>query len=209
MIYKNKQQLLEHYVKSTDVVLDVGFLGQGIPAGDPKWPHALLKARARDVYGIDLVIGDYAKDPHYREASAENFHFGVLFDVIFAGDLIEHLSNPGLFLQCCKKQLRPDGKLILTTPNAFNLFNIVEKLTKREPTVNPDHTAYFNSRTLSKLLEKNGMRISHAEYVYSLEYSHRESFKKKFLNAIYWLLSFDTDKFIETLVVVARVSDTI
>jgi 2-polyprenyl-3-methyl-5-hydroxy-6-metoxy-1,4-benzoquinol methylase len=204
MIYKNKKELLQRTVKAGDAVLDVGFWGQGIQEDNPKWPHAILKKISSDVYGIDLALPEkYKSDPHYREMSAEDFSFPDKFDVIFAGDLIEHLSNPGLFLLCCKRQLKPGGKLVLTTPSAFNLFNLAEKITKREPSVNPDHTVYFNSNTLEKLLQKNGMHATEVGSLYSLEYEHRESLKKRFLNAVYKLLSLGTDKFIETLVVIA------
>lgn len=205
MIYKNKTDLIAKTVRGSDVVLDVGFLGQGIREDDPHWPHAMLRKTAGKVYGVDLKLADaYKNNPYYQESSAENFAFPVTFNVIFAGDLIEHLSNPGLFLQCCKRHLKPDGKLILTTPNAFNLFNIAEKFTKREPTTNSDHTFYFNSKVLRTLLRKNGMDAAEVSFLYTLECPHRESFKKKALNALYWLLSTRTDKFVETLVVVAR-----
>lgn len=204
-IYRDKKELISALVTSKDVVLDVGFSGQGIQEGNDAWPHALLKKRAAEVYGVDLELPErYAHDEHYKAMSAENFSFPVQFDVIFAGDLIEHLSNPGLFLDACRKHLKEGGRLILTTPNAFNLFNIAEKFSKREPTVNADHTCYFNSKTLRKLLEKNGMEAAEVSFLYSLGYEYKESWKKKFLNILYRLASLFTDKFIETLVVVAR-----
>ncbi|MBI2030230.1 class I SAM-dependent methyltransferase [Candidatus Kaiserbacteria bacterium] len=190
------------------MVLDVGCFGQGIKKDDSNWPHAILKSRAKEVYGIDLELPDeYKNDSRYKVASAEDFSFPVRFDTIFAGDLIEHVSNPGLFLNCVRKHLQPNGILILTTPNTFNLFNMTEKLTKKEPTTNPDHTFYFNSKVLSKLLEKNGMMTKEVSFLYTLGYKHKESWKKKFLNKVYWLLSKFTDKFVETLVIVASAKD--
>jgi 2-polyprenyl-3-methyl-5-hydroxy-6-metoxy-1,4-benzoquinol methylase len=160
--------------------------------------------RTKDVYGVDLDVGSEFPADRYQKASAEDFHFDVQFDVIFAGDLIEHLSNPGLFLHCCRKALKPDGILILTTPNTFNLFNMAGKLTKHEPTTNSDHTFYFNSRVLKKLLEKNEFAVEEISYLYTLHVIYQESLKKKFLNVLYRLLSKMTDKYVETLVVVAR-----
>ncbi len=203
-MYRDKQELIEREIRNTDRVLDIGFLGQGIRKDNPKWPHALIRRRAQEVFGLDITLDDeFRADPHYIEGNAENFLLPVQVDVIFAGDLIEHLSNPGLFLDSCKRALLPCGRLIITTPNTFNLFNLAEKLTKREPTVNPDHTFYFNSKTLLKLLEKNGMRAETVDYLYTLGYGHAESWKKKALNMIYAVLSKFTTKFAETLVVVA------
>jgi len=194
-------------VGSNDVVLDIGFLGQGIRTGDANWPHALMLAQAKEVFGLDLEVDREAfpDTVHYQEASAEAFSFGdTRFDLIFASDLIEHLSNPGLFLDACRTHLKSGGSLILTTPNTFNLFNLTEKLSKDEPTVNADHTCYFNKKTLRVLLSKCGFDPIDTAYVYTLEYTHKESLKKKCLNVAYCLLSRFTSKYLETLVITAR-----
>lgn len=206
-IYGNKRELIADVVRATDTVLDIGFRGQGIQDGQAHWPHALLQATGANVYGVDLEI-DRATFPDtekYQEASAESFSFpATKFTIIFAGDLIEHLPNPGAFLQRCAEHLAENGVLILTTPNAFNLFNIAGKLTNDEPVVNKDHTCYFNHRTLGILLSKCGFSMERIGYVYSLEYEYRESLRKKFLNVVYWTLARFTPKFCETLVVFAR-----
>ncbi|MBP6868939.1 MAG: methyltransferase domain-containing protein [Candidatus Pacebacteria bacterium] len=209
-VYKNKQELIRSLIRNTDTVLDVGFLGQGIQADDVRWPHALLIKTAKDVYGVDLSVDRslFPSESHYQSISAENFSFpGVVFDVIFAGDLIEHLQNPGLFLEACRTHMNATSRLIITTPNCFNLFNITEKISKDEPTVNSDHTCYFNHKTLRTLLSKSNMDVNDIGYVYSLEYSHKESWKKRFLNLIYALVSSVTPKYLETLVIVASVKN--
>lgn len=206
-VFKNKKELIESGINSTDIVLDVGFWGQGVDIHNPFWAHSLLKNRAKDVYGPDLTFNDKDVAPasHYLHASAEDFNFSQKFDVIFAGDLIEHLSNPGLFLERAKLHLKPGGRLVMTTPNCFNLFHIAEKITKYEPTVNSDHTCYFNTKTLAQLLKKQSITEIKFAYVYSLNTGHKESFKKKFLNGIYWIMSLITTKYLETLVVIAEV----
>lgn len=205
-IYHNKAELIRSSVTAEDTVLDVGFLGQGIRLGEENWPHGLMQKQAKEVFGLDLEIdrSAFPDTTHYIEASAENFSFpGTRFDLVFAGDLIEHLPNPGLFLASVKEHLSANGRLILTTPNAFNLFNLTEKLSKDEPTVNADHTCYFNTKTLRVLLSKCGFDMQEVGYVYTLEYGHKESIKKKVLNVLYRVLSTFTPKFLETLVVVA------
>ncbi len=207
MVYRNKKELIENQIESSDVVLDVGFWGHGLNPDHENWVHNILLSRASEVWGIDL---DYdlsrlkQSAAFYKKSSAESFSIDTDFNVIFAGDLIEHLSNPGLFLGCAFRHLKTNGKLIITTPNAFNLFNIAEKMSKFEPTVNSDHTAYFNSKTLRRLLEKNNFVVKEISYIYTLELSHKESWKKKILNLIYYFLSLFTSKYIETLVVIAE-----
>ena len=205
---RNKVELVKTLIKDTDVVLDVGFWGQGKTFEDPTWPHKLIKDQTADVYGIDLVYDESvipaADRSKYKKAAAENFQFDQSFDVIFAGDLIEHVVNPGLFLDNAKKHLKPGGRLIMTTPNTFNLFVMAGKLSRPEPPINSDHTFYFNRRTIGTLLEKCGWQVERFGFMYTIDYTHKESVKKKVLNVLYWALSKLTNKFYETMVVVAK-----
>jgi len=205
-IYKNKKELISDLVGAKDVVLDVGFWGQGIGINDQNWVHNLLLNRAENVYGLDLDfdLERLVNKSNYQKASAENFDFETKFDIIFCGDVIEHLSNPGLFLESAGRNLKKSGRLIITTPNCFNLYNLAEKLSKDEPTVNKDHTCYFNRKTLEQLLKKNGWTAEKIAYLYSLEVDYKESLKKKFLNMLYYLLSKFTHKYATILVVVAK-----
>lgn len=205
----DKTDLIKTLIKPTDTVLDVGFWGQGITWEDPKWPHKLLRTQANEVWGIDIIYDESVVPSEaryrYRRAPAEDFSVDMKFDVIFAGDLIEHLTNPGLFLDNVKSHLKSDGRLILTTPNAFSFYVMAGKLTREEPPINPDHTFYFNRRTISVLLNKCGMEVEKFGFMYTLGYKHKQSFKKHFLNIITKIVSYFTPKFDETLVVVAKV----
>ena len=207
MIFKNKKELIESLnINSTMSVLDVGFFGQAVKEDSTEWPHALLKAKTNSVYGLDLEFdtGKYPS-PFYIEASAEDFSFPVKFDIIFAGDLIEHLSNPGLFLSACKNHLKEGGRLVLTTPNAFSFFSIIEKITHDEPNVNPDHTLYFNKKVLAVLMQKNGIHSYDFAYLYTLGTLWKGGLKRKLLASIYSLVSKVTPKFLEDLVVIAKI----
>lgn len=203
MVYPNKKSLIEKHSTKSGVALDIGFWGQGKNIKEANAPHTLLAKENKAVYGIDPM--SEIVDQYHSRQSAEDFVFNMQFDSIWALDLIEHLSNQGLFLDNVRKNLKPDGKFIVTTPNCFNLFNFTEKITKYEPTTNKEHTCYYNHRTLRQLLERHGFEIVERSYVYSLEYTHKESLRKKFLNGVYWLLSLFTDKYMETLAIVAKV----
>jgi 2-polyprenyl-3-methyl-5-hydroxy-6-metoxy-1,4-benzoquinol methylase len=205
--FHNKIEVLEKLISRNDVVLDVGFWGQGITWESASWPHKLLRDRAKEVWGIDIVY-DAAVIPEadryrYKQAAAEDFSFDKKFDVVFAGDLIEHLVNPGLFLENVRQHLAPGGRLIMTTPNAFNIYVMAGKLTREEPPINPDHTFYFNRRTIKVLLEKCNFEVKNFGFMFTLGYKHKESLKKKILNILNRTLRIWTPKFDETLVIVA------
>ena len=49
--------------------------------------------------------------------------FGVRFDVIFAGEIIEHLFDDRKFIRECQNFLKPNGILIITVPNLVSFLN--------------------------------------------------------------------------------------
>lgn len=75
---------------------------------------------------------DFERHPHLPA----NFHFHAsdisqqwsvpqdYFDVVLAGEIIEHVLDTDLFLQRCMKSLKPGGHLLLTTPNLSSLANL-------------------------------------------------------------------------------------
>lgn len=203
MTFKNRKELVEKYITKEDEVLDVGFWGQAVKVDSKDWLHEVLIQNGKEVHGVDLVF-DENKLEHpewYQKGSAENFSFDRKFDVVFASELIEHLSNPGAFLACAANHLKEDGRLILTTPNAFNFMNIVLKFFNDEPPVNSDHTMYFNKVVLAKLLEKNGFEFEKVGYIAS--FPARSSIKRKILYTLYRALYILTPRFSEGLFVIA------
>lgn len=205
-VFQRKKDIIQKYIQESDTVLDIGFWGQAVKIESSDWPHRLLKKQAKEVYGVDLTYDESKLEnpDHYRKQSGENFDFDLAFDVIFAGDIIEHFSNPGLFLDACTRNIKENGRLIITTPNAFNLFNIAEKMIKKEPAVNPDHTFYFNITVLRKLLEKNGWKIEQYAFLDDSESKFAVSIKRRVLQVAYKFFGLLTPKFTETLVVVAK-----
>jgi hypothetical protein len=77
---------------------------------------------------------------------------------VIAGELLEHLDLPGAFLQAVKALVVPGGVLVLTTPNAHGLTNVLAGLAGRE-LVNADHVAWLSWRTLTTLLGRHGWRL--------------------------------------------------
>lgn len=146
-------------------VLDVGCAGHTIQIGSPNWLHGRLDEVYPDLHGIDVSRENIeALRSHgfgnLHLQSAESFDLGVKFDTIVAGELIEHLSNPGLFLDCARKHLAPGGRLILTTPSPFSLFSFLYALIKFPKTCeNSQHTTWFCLSTLSELVGRHELRI--------------------------------------------------
>lgn len=78
--------------------------------------------------------------------SATSLGFGYdSFDGIISVELLEHLSDPHLFLQEVSRILRPDAKFMLTTPNKSLTSDDLRALW-------PSHVKEYNPDELSQLL---------------------------------------------------------
>jgi 2-polyprenyl-3-methyl-5-hydroxy-6-metoxy-1,4-benzoquinol methylase len=130
--------------------------------------HVLVSARAKELWGIDL---DSDAVSYLQEKGIPNLLIGDVekldtvgllrgekFEVILAGELIEHLLNPGLFLKQCARFLTGGGVLLLSTVNAFTIKRAPRVLFRNEATA-ADHTFYSTYSTLHQLLSRSGYSI--------------------------------------------------
>ncbi|MGH9177588.1 MAG: class I SAM-dependent methyltransferase [Acidimicrobiales bacterium] len=146
-------------------VLDVGCASR---FGRPDWVHGLVASCAREAVGIDLdaekvsAIAATGHDVHV--ADARHFDLGRTFEVVFAGELIEHLDDVRGFLRSVRRHLRGDGRLVLTTPSTFYLANFVYRL-RGSARVHPEHTCWFCASTIRQVLATNGFTVTHLDYV--------------------------------------------
>ena len=98
-------------------------------------------------------------------ADATNFDLDERFDLIVAGEIIEHLTCPGKLLECARRHLAPRGKLALTCPNANNILYFLENCLMGREQDNADHTCLFSPTTMSVLLHKCGYRAVSFHFV--------------------------------------------
>ena len=152
-------------------VLDIGCTGHAVNVGSDGWLHGRLRQQFPSVVGIDISEENISElQRHGFEnvyvQSAESFDLGKEFDTIVAGELIEHLSNPGLFLDRARVHLKPSGRLLITTPHPFCLFDITYALLKFPKTCqNQQHSCWFCPQTMKVLAERSNFRIVHFELI--------------------------------------------
>ena len=156
--------------------------------------HFELEAVAAELYGIDY---DQNGIDILNARGTQNIYLADLekldelslndsFDVIVAGEMIEHLNNPGLFLQGIRRFMREDSVLLITTISAycgmrFFWYGLRGKRGKNEP-VHPDHVAYYSYSTLSLLLKRHDLQIERFLF-YDIGSEHRPH-NRWFLNAL-------------------------
>lgn len=148
-------------------VLDVGCTSHNVEVGSPYWLHGQLRERFPDVTGIDISYENVEKlkqagFSNLHVQSAETFDLREKFDTIIAGELIEHLANPGLFLDRARHHLNSHGRVVLTTPNPFSIaYSLYAFLKFPRTCQNPQHTSWFCPQTMTALAERHGFVVQH------------------------------------------------
>ncbi len=146
--------------------------------------HTELGKTAKELYGFDYDQAgiDILQDSGVRNLfqadleKLEKVELNETFDVIIAGEIIEHLRNPGLFLQGIQRFMNPETNLIITTVNAYCAFRFIVyglrgKGGENEP-VHPDHVAYYSYKTLSLAINRENLTVKDF-YFYDIGDEHR------------------------------------
>ena len=76
----------------------------------------------------------------------------VSFDVVVAGELLEHLRDPDQLIAEAGRVLRPGGTFVASVPNAFRLKRRLSFLLGRPPDSDPTHLQMFSAADVRRLL---------------------------------------------------------
>jgi SAM-dependent methyltransferase len=144
--------VLKQYFSSA---LDIG-CGSGLlePLGLP------------EVVGIDIRPG-----PNVTIlASGEHLPFRAeAFQLVFAGEVIEHLNDPSGALRDWVRTLKKGGRMVISTPNGLRV-----SVTGGHP----EHRRMFAPDDLSKALQRLGMTTVHCKGIFTGLVSGRRLFRK-------------------------------
>jgi 2-polyprenyl-3-methyl-5-hydroxy-6-metoxy-1,4-benzoquinol methylase len=105
-------------------VLDIGAGEHVKEYFSPNWEHQHLAAVAKKCVGVDIdreLVDHYnGKGFHFEQVDACSEHdLGERFDLVFCGDVIEHVDAPLKLLAFCRRHLGAGGMVLITTPNPF------------------------------------------------------------------------------------------
>jgi len=169
-----REEIIAQKVKGKRV-LDIGSVGQS----DEYCLWGILSENSLELTGVDLPTSidtlksefdvspagySHGKDKRIVYGNMENIQLNRKFEVVVAGDVIEHVSNQGLFLDNIAHHLEPDGELILTTPNAKWLTVFFKP--------NATHTLWHDIYTLQTLLKRHKLSIKEWFYYYGNKKSY-------------------------------------
>lgn len=136
---------------------------------------SLIKNRDNNFYGVEasdygtkestrkgIKVTQFLFDDKAKIPFEDNF-----FDIIIAGEIIEHIFDTDFFLSEIKRILKKTGFFLISTPNVASLGRRLMLFLGRNPIieVSPNeadssgHIRYFTFKTLQNLLEKHNFKI--------------------------------------------------
>jgi 2-polyprenyl-3-methyl-5-hydroxy-6-metoxy-1,4-benzoquinol methylase len=168
---RSRDELLLDAVRGRRV-LDVGCVDHSPDSESSPWfLHRAITQAADECLGVDLheegienlrslgynVLCADLTDPEGRREIAERGPF----DVIVAGEIIEHLETPTALFELAASCLAPDGRMLITTPNPYAPHRVVSgrRMTAWE---NVDHLFYVFPSGLVELANRSGLELDAA-----------------------------------------------
>jgi SAM-dependent methyltransferase len=95
--------------------------------------------------GIETIWADAEEPLPFEERS---------FDVVVAGELLEHVRDPGALVDEAHRVLRSGGTFVGSVPNAFRAKNRLRFLAGRPPESDPTHLHIFRPIDIRRLLDR-------------------------------------------------------
>jgi SAM-dependent methyltransferase len=152
------------------LVLDIGCVAHDVERmKSPNWLHGRIAAVAQRCVGVDVLSdGVAAMQQRGYEVVLQDLGEGIgpladiaPFDVIVAGELIEHVEAINMLFNVASEALAPDGEMIITTPNPYAPHR-VRAAQLGIIWENVDHILYAFPSGIAELAERHGLVLAEA-----------------------------------------------
>lgn len=156
---------IERLVKDK-AVLDIGVAAHSARyIEQDEWRHGRIVKHARSCLGIDILASliDTLKARGFNVACVDatsNADLGERFDVVFIGDVVEHVNNPCDLLAFGGRHLKENGRMFVTTPNPFaRKFFRQFRRDNGALVINLDHVGWITPTQAMELARRAGLQL--------------------------------------------------
>lgn len=151
-------------------VLDIGCVAHDVERmKSPDWLHGRVAAAAASCLGVDVLPEGVE---HMRRAGYDVLTHDLThgpgpvgeagpFDVIVAGELIEHVPSLDMLFEAARDLLTDDGQLVITTPNPWAPHR-VSAGQRGDCWENTDHIMFAFPSGIAELAERHGLVLTEA-----------------------------------------------
>jgi len=115
-----------------------------------------------EAYHASLAERGYRVFPFAAEAAAD---LGGAVDWAFSFDVIEHVGDPRAFLEDIAALLKPDGRLLISTPNRDDALMELASAAYPQFFYRAAHRWYFDAESLAHCADRAGLQIETVRYV--------------------------------------------
>lgn len=155
----NRDETIAKLVKDSDVLhlgcADWPYTDRRIEEG--RLLHDDLLKYSKKCIGVELNDDrlERIREEYPKEKFTTFSELGPISDsfLIVAGEVIEHIENPGIFLDSLSTKSAVGTRLLISTPNAQSLKQALRGLAGRE-VQHPDHVVLFTQNTLVELASR-------------------------------------------------------
>jgi len=146
-------------------VLDIGVVEHSASYFDrPGWRHGHIARCAKRCLGVDII------ESLVKELSARGYNvvcvdatsdqdLGERFELVFLGDILEHVDDPSRLLRFAARHLAPQGRVVASTPNPFSRKFYRRFRADGTAIVNLDHVRWITPTQALEMGRRAGLRL--------------------------------------------------
>ena len=166
-IYRHRKDFLWQYIKNDYKVLDIGNLGflKNRIHGNSFYKETVSKFEKVKFFGIDIESIGIAES-EFPNQIQHNVNEGIpfkndFFDLVYMGQVLEHLENVNFVLKDINRALKPDGILVIDVPNPYSIDRILKYLIKRTEDLGEEsHLVFYTPGSLTRILKLNSFKVN-------------------------------------------------
>ena len=136
------------------------------------WKHKKLMQAAQYIVGVDILenlvkwINKKGYNFKYADATSD-IYLGEKFDIVFGGDIIEHMDNVKGLLNFAKRHLQENGSILISTPNPHFINSFLNYLPCRGGFTrdNMEHTCWITPTYMNELCYRTNLKLKKTYFI--------------------------------------------